>query len=109
MKHEKRIHFAWDSHAQDEAVPRGIECLKRNGLKPWRLMFYVLVGFKHDPDYDMHRIMTLHKLGANPFVMPFDKSNPYQRHLARWCNNKRIFKTTSFDDYGPWVKYKEAI
>ena len=109
VKNEKSIHFAWDGHSQDEAVARGIEILSRAGVKPWRLMFYVLVGFNTTQDYDMHRIMTLHELGANPFVMPFDKTNPYQRHLARWCNNKFIFKSTSFDDYEPWKKYREQF
>lgn len=104
IRHAKRIHFSWDSHAQDDAVPRGIEILRRHGLKPWRFVFYVLVGFNTSPEYDMHRIMTLHGLGANPFVMPFDKSDPYQRHLARWCNNKAVFKTTAFDEYEPWIK-----
>lgn len=109
VKQAKSIHFAWDSHAQDEAAPRAIEILKRHGLKPWRLMFYVLVGFNTEPDYDMYRIMTLHDLGANPFVMPFDKSDPYQRHLARWCNNKFIFKKTDFAHYEPWVKHLEGV
>ncbi|MBQ1450754.1 MAG: hypothetical protein IIZ12_07500 [Eggerthellaceae bacterium] len=102
----KRLHFAWDGHGQDSAIVPGIETLTRHGIKPWRLMFYVLVGFNTTPEYDMHRIMTLHELGANPFVMPFDKSQPYQRHLARWCNNKVIFKSTTFDDYEPWTKYR---
>lgn len=108
VKQEKSLHFAWDSHAQDDYVPKGIECLKRNRIKPYRLMFYVLVGFRHDPEYDMHRIMTIHKLGAHPFVMPFDKSDPYQKHLARWCNNKAVFKTTDFEHYEPWVRYRNA-
>ena len=104
VKQSKSIHFAWDGHGQDNAIVTGIETLKRNGIKPWRLMFYVLVGFNTSPEYDMHRIMTLRKLGANPFVMPFDKSQPYQKHLARWCNNKAVFKTVSFDEYEPWRK-----
>lgn len=100
VKQAKSIHFAWDSHSQDDAVPRAIETLSRHGLKPWRLMFYVLVGFNTDRDYDLHRIYTLRDLGANPFVMPFDKRNRYQRDLARWCNNKFIFKSVSnFNDY----------
>jgi hypothetical protein len=99
VKTEKRLHFAWDSHAQDEAVPKGIETLGRNGIKPWRLMFYVLVGFNTSREYDMHRITEIERMGANPFVMPFDKSDPYQRHLARWCNNKIIYRKTSFEDY----------
>lgn len=107
VKTAKSIHFAWDGHSQDDAIGRGIDTLKRNGVKPWRLMFYVLVGFNTSPEYDMHRIMTLHELGANPFVMPFDKSDPYQRHLARWCNNKFIFKSTTFDNYEPWAKHRK--
>ena len=104
VKTAKSIHFAWDGHSQDDAIGRGIDTLSKHGIKPWRLMFYVLVGFNTSPEYDMHRIMTLHELGANPFVMPFDKSQPYQRHLARWCNNKAVFKTVSFNDYEPWKK-----
>ena len=104
VRNEKSIHFAWDSHLQDEAVPRGIAILGRHGIKPYRLMFYVLVGFMKDRAYDMRRITVLRDLGANPFVMPFDKFDPYQKHLARWCNNKVIFKSTSFDDYEPWRK-----
>lgn len=108
VKRAKSIHFAWDGHGQDVAIAPGIETLKRHGIKPYRLMFYVLVGFNTTPEYDMHRIMTLHELGANPFVMPFDKSDAYQRHLARWCNNKAVFKTTLFDDYEPWKRARYA-
>lgn len=100
VKQFKSIHFAWDGHSQDDAVPRCIETLRRHGLKPWRLMFYVLVGFNTDRDYDLHRIYTLRDMGANPFVMPFDKGDRYQKDLARWCNNKFIFKSTPrFEDY----------
>lgn len=100
VRQAKRIHFAWDSHSQDEAVPRCIETLKRHGLKPWRLMFYVLVGFNTPMEYDLYRIYTIRDLGANPFVMPFDKHDRYQKDLARWCNNKIIFKSTPrFEDY----------
>lgn len=109
VKPEKSIHFAWDGPAQDAYIHDGIETLRRNGIKPWRLMFYVLVGFNTTPEYDMHRIMTLHELGANPFVMPYydnGAKSEYAKHLARWCNNKFIFKKTDFDHYEPWVKYK---
>ena len=100
VKQEKSIHFAWDGHAQDDFIGRGIDCLKRHGIKPYRLMFYVLVGFNSDRDYDLHRVYTLRDLGANPFVMPFDKHDEYQKDLARWCNNKWIFKSTPrFEDY----------
>lgn len=109
VRQEKRIHFAWDGPAQDAYIKSGIETLSGAGIKPYRLMFYVLVGFGTTPEYDMHRIMTLHGLGANPFVMPFDRSDTYQHHLARWCNNKFVFKSVSFEDYGPWKRAREAM
>lgn len=102
-----RFHFAWDGKAQDGYIRSGIETLERNGIKPWRLVFYVLVGFGTSREYDMHRITTLDRLGANPFVMPYDKGDPYQKHLARWCNNKIIFRKTTFEDYYPWVKERK--
>ena len=107
VKREGYIHFAWDSHAQDKAVPVGIETLKRNGVAISRCEFYVLVGFKSDPEFDMHRITELKRMGVWPYVMPFDKSDPYQKHLARWCNNRFVFSKSDFDHYWPWVKYKE--
>lgn len=109
IRHAKRLHFSWDGHGQDEAVPRGIETLGRHGLKPWRLVFYVLVGFNTTPEYDMRRIEALRALGAEPFVMPYDRADEYQRHLARWCNNKAVFKSVPFDEYGPWMAAREAM
>lgn len=112
VKTEKRIHFAWDGPAQDGYAERGIETLEHNGIKPWRLMFYVLVGFNTTPEYDMHRIMTIHRLGANPYVMPYQKDgkkSDYAKHLARWCNNKFIFRKTDFEHYEPWVKCRQSM
>lgn len=107
VKHEKRIHFAWDSKAQEKYIESGLETLRRHGLKGWRFMFYVLVGHSTTREYDMHRITTLRDLGTNPYVMPYDKTDPYQKHLARWCNNKYVFrKTPSFEDYEPWQRYQ---
>lgn len=100
VKSDGYIHFAWDGHSQDEAVGRGIEYLSKAGIKPRKLVFYVLVGYNTSREYDMLRVRTLSdEYGANPFVMPFDKSDRYQKDLARWCNNKIIFKSTDFDHY----------
>ena len=100
VKTQGRIHFAWDGKHQDDYIASGIYKLKKNGIKPYRLTFYVLVGFNTTSSYDLHRIYRLRELGAESFVMPFDKSDEYQRRLARWCNNKAIFKSVEdFRDY----------
>ena len=41
----------------------------------------------------------LRELGVSPFVMPFNKSDNYQKRFARWVNHKAIFKSTKWEDY----------
>ena len=94
----KRIHFAWDFLGIEKSVIKGIEILDRYNLKN-KSMFYVLVGFNTTRDEDMYRIETLRKLGIDPFVMPFDTRDQYQRDLARWVNHKAIFKTVEWGEY----------
>lgn len=93
------IHFAWDSHAADDYISPGIEMLKAAGVKPYMLVFYVLVGFNTSREFDLYRIETLRSLGVYPFVMKYDKTDRYQRDLARWCNNRFIFQSCKFEDY----------
>jgi len=94
----KRVHFAWDSMGYEDAVRRGIKILTRY-LHPDKITFYVLVGFNTSPAEDMYRIKVLRSLSVNPFVMPYERGDLYQRTLARWCNHKAIFKTVSWADY----------
>lgn len=94
-----QIHFAFDSVKSERAVRKGIKTLAENGVKPYKQMFYVLIGFDSTPEEDLYRVELLRSLKVDPFVMPFDKSNDYQRAFARWVNMKAVFKTTSWEDY----------
>lgn len=97
----KFLRFAWDNPQDEEAVRRGITLLRRH-FHPSKLMFYVLVGFNTTPEEDLYRVETLRGLGVNPFVMPFNREDCYQRDFARWVNHKAIFKSV------PWNKYRKA-
>ena len=66
------------------------------------LAFFVLVGFNTTPDEDMYRVQKLASHGCDPYVMPYNKEDPYQKKFARWVNRKEIFKTT------PWEFYKRS-
>jgi hypothetical protein len=59
----------------------------------------VLVGFDSIPSEDAYRIDLLTSLGVNPFVMPYNRREPYQRRLARWCNSVVARKTCTFAEY----------
>jgi hypothetical protein len=88
----KQWHIAWDNINEKDKVLKGIRTLNNAGIKNWKIMCYVLVGFNTSQKQDLHRINLLEKLGVDPFVMTYVK-NKYTRTLSKWCNRKPIFKT----------------
>lgn len=96
MKWQGYIHTAWDFIDHSSDVLNGLANMKNAGLS--KVMVYVLIGHTTHEE-NIHRIMTIHDMGFDPFVMPLNKSDDYQRRLARWCNHKAIFKTVKWRDY----------
>lgn len=127
LHHEKQIKFAWDNASgcghevsidkteqpliDEQQILAGIKRLTKY-IKPWRLMCYVLVGFNSTEKEDLYRIETLRTLKIDPFVMPFDKTDLYQRALTRWVNDKAIFNKNNprimWEDYWYRVEKQEA-
>jgi hypothetical protein len=95
----KRVHFAWDRIKDEKLIDEGIQRCLNNGLKPDQMSFYVLIGFNTTPEEDMYRVMKLHNYGCNPYIMPYNKDDPYQRQFARWVNHKAIFKSVKWENY----------
>ena len=106
LRHYKRIKFAWDVPGDEEKILAGIKCLVKY-IRPYLLMCYVLIGYSSTEEEDLHRIETLRGLGIDPFVMPYDKKELYQRALARYVNNKAIFKKVAWKDYRQRVSKQE--
>jgi hypothetical protein len=98
VRHARYLHFAWDSMDIEKPVLRGLEILGRHFCKE-RIMVFLLIGFGTTHEENMYRVDTLRSLGFESFVMPFDKSDPYQKAFTRWVNNKVVFKSTSWEDY----------
>lgn len=96
LRHEKQIHIAWDNPRLD-LVPQLQEITKI--IKPYRFMCYVLIGYWSTPAEDLMRVEKLRALNIDPFVMPFNKMDRYQRDFARWVNHKAIFKTVQWSEY----------
>ena len=97
LKHDKRFKFAWDNPREN--IDDKIELLMEY-LHPERVICYVLVGYWSTPQEDLMRIRHLwDNFGINAFVMPYNKFDSYQRKLARWCNNKVLFKTRTWEEY----------
>ena len=62
-------------------------------------MFYVLIGLDTTPEEDLYRVEVLRGLNIDPFVMPFNRRDEYQRKFARWVNHKAIFKSVGWEEY----------
>lgn len=94
----KSIHMAFDSVNDESEIVAAIHTLLKY-MPTSRLMFYVLIGFDSTPEEDFHRVELLRSYGVSPFVMAYDKSDPYQRAYARYVNHKAIFKSVKWDEY----------
>lgn len=94
----KQIKIAWDNPEDTKQIIAGIKRLCEY-IKPYKIMCYVLIGFESTEQEDLYRVEKLRDLGIDPFVMPYDKSNLYQKAFARWVNHKAMFKTVEWKDY----------
>jgi len=92
-----RLRFAWDSLDVEQDVMRGISVLTKY-MKPYKLMFYVLIGYDSTADEDLYRVEMLKSLGIRSFVMPFDRTSEYQRDFARYVNGQ-IYTKVAWPDY----------
>ena len=103
----KQVYVAWDNYEDKEFVMRGFDILLKY-IKPYKITCYCLVGFKQSyiTEEDLERVMTLKRLGVNPFAMGyinFDDPN-YQKSkkikdFCRWVNRKKLFKSCSWKEY----------
>lgn len=86
---------------------KGLNLWRKHGKKSSHGAFgtvYVLTNFNTTMEENLHRVYTLRDMGYDPYIMIYDKPNSPRdvRMLARWCNNKIIFKSTKrFEDYDP--------
>jgi len=94
-KHPK-IKMAWDN-PKDDLIWKFQEVVKI--IKPYKIMVYVLIGYWSDEDQDVMRVEKLREIGIDPFVMPFNKRDHYQRSFARYVNHKAVFKSCTWSEY----------
>lgn len=97
------VHFAWDN-PEDDLKQHFAHYAKRTKHKMHGSYgtVYVLTNFNSTIAQDLHRIYTLRDLGYDPFVMVYDKPHAPKdiKALARWCNNRIIFKScATFEQY----------
>jgi hypothetical protein len=101
------VNFAWDNINDEKTILRGFKRCIEAGLKPRHMQFYVLIGYDSTYEEDLHRVETIKKLGSVPYVMPFNKSDPYQKKFTHWVNSRKGYKTCKFEDFDLHYRRKE--
>ena len=98
------LRLACDTPAMMEVVKEAARLLREAGLKPHRLVSYVLMT---DLKSSYDRINFLQALDIMPFAQPYRDFTPkqvipqWQKDMARWCNDKAILRSCDFKDYRP--------
>lgn len=79
----KQIRTAWDDPREDMTL--GLTEMAEVFGKS-KIMVYVLIGYWSTPEEDLMRVTKIRELGLDPWVMPYNKQDPYQKAFERWAN-----------------------
>ena len=85
----KRLHTAWDNPKDD--LTENLKALIKH-VPAWKIGVYVLIGYDSTREEDWHRVTEIEKLGMDPWVMPYDLKDPYQRRFRNLVNRVPRFK-----------------
>lgn len=95
----KQVTFAWDRFKDKKSILNGFKLCIDSGIKPYQIQFFILIGYDSTPEEDRERVEAIRDLGADPFVMAYDRKQDYQRKFQRWVNHRAIFNTVKFEEY----------
>ena len=102
----KLVHFAFDKMDRVDDIIRGLMTYKAvTGISECKAIVYILTNYNTTFEQDMLRLKLVRECGYMPDVRIYRKPTAPQflRDLQRWCNNRRLYRTTSFADYIPRV------
>jgi hypothetical protein len=73
---DRQIYTAWDNRKDQDRLFRGLELLKKHGVKPGHMTVYILCGYwpwSDRLDWEYRRKL-LREFGARPYPMPFHRT-----------------------------------
>lgn len=96
---KRTLYTAWDSKEDEDVLFRGLNRLKKYGVKPDNIVVYMLIGFwagETESDW-LYRQQRLRDFGARPYPMPFVRKGP-ALWFQRWCV-RRADKIVSWEEF----------
>lgn len=102
----KMVHFAFDFMRNEKQIIKGLKLAKEHlQLDDRNSVVYMLTNFDTTIKDDIYRVKMIQKCGCLPDVRIYRKAALPKRHilrdLQRWCNNRLLYRTSTFFDYVP--------
>lgn len=102
----KVVHFAFDFMKNEKQIVSGLKLAKEwMKLDERNSVVYMLTNFDTTIKEDLYRIKMIRECGYLPDVRIYRKEslpkNHILRDLQRWCNNRFIYRSSTFFDYVP--------
>lgn len=99
----KEIHFAFDFMKNESEILKGLNTFMRIKNNSYQPIVYMLTNYDTTHEEDIRRIKLIQECGCKPDVRIYRKhtADRFLRDLQRWCNNRLLYGSTSFDDYKP--------
>ena len=99
---KKTVHFAFDSMKNEQSIIRGLHNY-RHFNKAANESVYILTNFNTTFDEDLYRICEVQNEGFLPDIRIYRKQTAprFLIDLQRWCNNRILYRSTSFSEYIP--------
>ena len=102
----KIIHFAFDLPNNSDRIIRGLELYRKYNphISVRNCIVYILTNYNTSHEQDIARLKAVEAVNMTPDIRIYRKSTAPQitRDLARWCNNRRIYRIVpDFMDYVP--------
>lgn len=100
------VHFAFDFMKNEKAIIKGLKTYAAICGLPSDLggrQVYMLTNYDTTHEEDMYRVRMIQECGFAPYVMVYRKEKAPQitKDLQRWCNNRLLYKSCTFDNYIP--------
>ena len=103
---DRQIYTAWDNRKDEDRLFRGLELLKKHGVKPSHMTVYILCGYwpwSDLSDWEFRRA-RLREFGARPYPMPFQRTSEsvgFQRWVCGAYDKRVSWKDWSAASYRP--------
>lgn len=102
----KMVHFAFDFMKNEKNIISGLNLAKEHlQLDDRNSVVYMLTNFDTTIKEDIYRVKRIQECGYMPDVRIYRKPTLPKRHilrdLQRWCNNRLLYRSSSFFDYVP--------